>query len=283
MRCDAHVHVVGPTSRDKQIPTRTYLAAFAPLEELREKAATRMISRFVLVQPSFYGTDNSLLLESLDQLGSQGRGVAVTDPTAATPRMLAEFSARGIRGLRINLYSPLGDTMPLAQRFDPTADCARAANWHVEVIASPQVLIENGELLSQARVPIVVDHYGLYGKTSPDSADGRRLLELLGQPHVWTKLSAPYRNSDDPLDTRPNPAWLSAILAVAEERCVWGSDWPHTPPHSAHHGSDVLVAHRALSYPALVDDFLAALGSERRADRIMRDNPGRLYDFPNLA
>jgi len=283
MRCDTHVHIVGLSDRYKQIPTRTYLASPASLEGLQACAATRMISRFVLVQPSFYGTDNTLLLESLNQLGAQGRGVAVLDPTTATPQILAEFSARGVRGLRINLYSPLGVVAPLARRLGPTADCARTANWHVEVIASIQILSDNLALLSQAGVPIVIDHYGLYGKTSPDSSHGRKLLELLGQPHVWIKLSAPYRNSNDPLDMQPNMPWLNAILAVAEDRCVWGSDWPHTPPHSSHHGADVALANRALSYSALVDDFLGALGSEQRADRIMRDNPGLLYDFPNPA
>jgi predicted TIM-barrel fold metal-dependent hydrolase len=283
MRCDTHVHIVGPRDQYRQIPTRTYLAAPAPLDELRSRAATRMISRFVLVQPSFYGTDNTLLLEALDQLGGQGRGVAVIDPAAATPQMLAEFSARGVRGLRINLYSTLGDVVPLAKRFRPIADCARAAGWHVEVIASLQVLIENGELLSRARMPIVIDHYGLYGKKSPESVDGRRLLELLREPHVWTKLSAPYRNSDDPLATRPDTAWLEAILAVAEDRCVWGSDWPHTPPHDSHRGADVPLAYRALSYKTLVDDCLDALGSSQRADRIMRENPRRLYNFPDPA
>jgi hypothetical protein len=29
----------------------------------------------------------------------------------------------------------------------------------------------------------------------------------------------------------------------------------------------------------MVDDFLAALGSHARADRILRDNPARLYEF----
>ena len=225
MRCDTHVHIVGLSDRYKQIPTRTYLASPASLEELQAGAATRMISRFVLVQPSFYGTDNTLLLESLDQLGAQGRGVAVLDPTAATPQILAEFSARGVRGLRINLYSPLGNVGPLARRLGPTADCAHTANWHVWVVASIHILSDHLALLSQAGVPIVIDHYGLYGKTSPDSSHGRKLLELLGQPHVWIKLSAPYRNSNDPLDMQPNMPWLNAILAVAEDRCVWAG-WP---------------------------------------------------------
>jgi len=282
MRCDAHVHIVGPSSRYKQMATRTFLAAPARLDELQACASTRMISRFVIVQPSFYGTDNTLLLESLDQLAGNGRGVAVVDPRTASAETLADFAARGIRGLRINLYSRLGDVAPLAQRLAPVADCARAAGWHVQVIAAIESLIENAELLLNAGVPIVIDHYGLHGNTSPDSAEGWRLLELLREPQVWTKLSAPYRNSANPLDARPNIAWLEAILAVAPDRCVWGSDWPHTPPHSSHLGPDVALAYRELSYSALVDDFLGAVGSPQCAQRIMRDNPRRLYDFPDV-
>jgi YVTN family beta-propeller protein len=43
------------------------------------REATRQIDRFVIVQPSFYGADNTMLLESLDALGGRGRGVAVVD------------------------------------------------------------------------------------------------------------------------------------------------------------------------------------------------------------
>jgi predicted TIM-barrel fold metal-dependent hydrolase len=112
-----------------------------------------------------------------------------------------------------------------------------------------------------------------------ESADARGLLELVSLPHVWMKLSAPYRVSPDPLATRPDRAWLEAILSCAEARCVWGSDWPHTPSHIECKGPDVVGRYRALSYERLVDDFVAALGSTARADAIMRDNAARLYEF----
>jgi hypothetical protein len=34
-----------------------------------------------------------------------------------------------------------------------------------------------------------------------------------------------------------------------------------------------------LSYASLVDDFVAAVGSSELAERILRDNPARLYGF----
>ena len=61
----------------------------------------------MIVQPSFYGFDNSATLDALDALGGNGRGVAVIDPNATPAETLADMHRRGVRGLRINLYSPL--------------------------------------------------------------------------------------------------------------------------------------------------------------------------------
>src|SRR5207249_3257610 len=108
VRCDSHVHVVGPADRYPQVAQRTYLADVAPLATLRQRGSTRGVSRFVIVQPSFYGTDNTATLEALDVLGADGRGVAVIDPAHTPAATLADFARRGVRGVRINLYSPLG-------------------------------------------------------------------------------------------------------------------------------------------------------------------------------
>jgi len=267
------------------MPTRTYLAGAAPLDELQRRAATRDISRFVLVQPSFYGTDNTLLLETLDILGEQGRGVAVLDPERITAQMLADYARRGVRGVRLNLYSTRAgrEVRKLNHALAALIELARAVDWHVEVIAAIDVLAENADLLARAQVPIVIDHYGLYGDYLPQSAEARCLLELLRRPQVWIKLSAPYRVSDDPLNTRPHKAWLAAILSRAEDRCVWGSDWPHTPLHGLQDDGAVPLPYRALSYETLVNDFLDAIGEAELAQRIMADNPARLYGFPGSA
>src|ERR1700730_12505910 len=81
-RCDSHVHIVGSLERYPQLPSRTYLANLASLENLRRLPTPRDIPRFAIVQPSFYGTDNTLLSETLDILGARGRGVVVVDPDA---------------------------------------------------------------------------------------------------------------------------------------------------------------------------------------------------------
>jgi predicted TIM-barrel fold metal-dependent hydrolase len=278
MRCDSHIHIVGPTDRYPQVPNRTYLAGIATVEDLESSAVPNGVTRFVIVQPSFYGADNRLLLHSLNILAGRSRGVAVIDQ-ATSRQALSEFVGQGVRGLRLNLYSRIGDDTSLEVRFKAIEEPAYAANCHIEVIAPLKMLAGNARSLARSRVPIVIDHYGIHAGHKPDDAEGRALLELLTMPHVWIKLSAPYRNSSDALATRPDPDWLAAILAIAPGHCVWGSDWPHTPPHNMQMGSDLHAPYRRLRYGGVLDDFIAAVGSTELAERILSDNPARLYEF----
>ena len=278
MRCDSHVHVIGPIEQYPQLPTRHYLARAAELATLQKLAASRDIRRFVIVQPSFYGADNTVTLEACDALGKNGRAIAVIE--SGTPAAtLKDLHRCGVRGLRVNLYSALGKPRPFADIFKATEKTARDMNWHIEVIAPVALLAENFDLLAKSGATVVIDHYGVYGDNRPDSAQGRRVLELLALPHVWMKLSAPYRVSRNPLEIKPDPAWLQAILAAAADRCVWGSDWPHTPPDDQHKGPDDAPPYRGLSYVGLFDEFAVAVGSRELCDRVLNDNPARLYDF----
>ncbi len=279
MRCDSHVHIIGPLARYPQHPARNYLSSVADLATLRRLGAARDISRFVIVQPSFYGTDNTLLLEGLDALGVLGRGVVVVDANDPDSEALAGWAKRGVRGLRVNLYSALGTPKPFDREFSAMAKIAQPLGWHVEVIAPIRVLVDQASLLAHSPALVVIDHYGVYGRATPDSDEGRQLLALLDLPHVWMKLSAPYRVGDNPLATKPDPQWLKAILARAKERCVWGSDWPHTPPHEEQKGGDIEAPYRNISYNALVDHVLAALDDAGLARAIMETNPARLYAY----
>jgi predicted TIM-barrel fold metal-dependent hydrolase len=193
--------------------------------------------------------------------------------------MLSAMTGQGVRGLRLNLYSPLREKAPLAARFATVGNLARELGWHIEVVAPLKMLTENAALLEGSGAPIVIDHYGIYADTRPDQANGIALLKLLALPHVWIKLSAPYRVSNDPLATKPDPDWLAAILVASSDRCVWGSDWPHTPAHEEQLGGAVLAPYRKIRYDTLVDDFIAAIGSKELAEQILSDNPARLYSF----
>ena len=279
MVVDTHIHVVGDPARYPMIPDRNYTPPPATIAHLDAIARPAGVSRFVVVQPSFYGTDNTLLLDALAALGPRGAGVAVLDPASIGENDALRLAASGIRGLRINPYSGHGPVSGLAERFTATAALAKRMNAHVQVIADLPVLIEAAALLANADVPVVIDHYGLPGREPPDSEAGQALLALVQNPHVWMKLSAPYRCTGDALGITPDPAWLAALLQAAPTRCVWGSDWPHTPSHDAQPGSALPADYRPLDYAALVAAFRQAIGDRPTADNVMTHNPMQLYGF----
>ena len=252
------------SGRPLQAGAESAPSRLTPLRSIRLKhlGATRGIDRFVIVQPSFYGTDNFLVtLGALDALAGNGRGVAVIDPINTPADMLADYDKRGMRGVRLNLYSPLGRGVALDAAFAATVDVVQPLGWHIQVITFLDTLVANADIMARSPVPVVIDHYGVYGQSRPQSAEGRRLLELMTLPHVWMKLSAPYRLADGPMSTRPDREWLAALTKAAPDRCVWGSDWPHPPAHEVHRGRDLITPYRELSYTELVDNFIAALPS----------------------
>lgn len=279
--CDCHIHVVGPTARFPQSAARSYTAGLASLDSLRSRAEPLGISRFVIVQASFYGTDNSCLLEALDTLGPNGRGVAAADWSAVTPSMLSQWHGRGVRGLRLNFYSKsvAFASVPIGELLQAAIEKLPSSEWHVEIIAPATTLISAAAAIVDSPARIVLDHYGLPGAASAESPDGRRLLDLVALPHVWVKLTAPYRIVPDPVATVPPAGWLSALLRRVPGRCVWGSDWPHTPLERDQKGIDELAPYRKIAYNRLLSDFLVTLSDPALAQQILVENPARLYAF----
>jgi predicted TIM-barrel fold metal-dependent hydrolase len=87
-------------------------------------------------------------------------------------------------------------------------------------------------------VPVVLDHLAYVSGDRPD--DEQRLVDLLGTGRVWVKLSGFYRidarGGRLQTDVGGAPSGVTALIgrlaAVAPDRLLWGSDWPHTPPHA---------------------------------------------------
>jgi predicted TIM-barrel fold metal-dependent hydrolase len=225
--------------------------------------------------------DNSCVLETLDALNGNGRGVIVIDPAAATLAQLEEYERHGVCGVRLNFYSKVS---PLASAGFSNAlqtfiKVLPRANWHAEVIATLPTLVSIAETIRHSRLPIVIDHYGLPEDATPESDLGRTLLDLLRLPHVWIKLSAPYRVVHNPVATIPPTEWLAAILETAPDRCVWGSDWPYAPPRKDQTDKTVTIPYRNIDYAQALGDFIEAMPDPALAERILVSNPARLYGF----
>ena len=98
---DTHAHVFHRGL--KLAPGRRYAPDYdAPLPLYLEQLDRNGMTNGVLVQPSFLGTDNSYLVESLKQASGRLRGIAVVDPAVSTDELRA-LDRAGVVGLRLNL------------------------------------------------------------------------------------------------------------------------------------------------------------------------------------
>src|SRR5690349_6433558 len=76
---DCATHVFGDPRRHPFWEGRTYTPELATVAELKQMMGTLGLDRVVVVQASTYGTDNACVLDSIRELGSGARGVAVID------------------------------------------------------------------------------------------------------------------------------------------------------------------------------------------------------------
>lgn len=163
---DAHAHVFErglPLARQ-----RRYAPDYdAPLDVYLEQLDAHNVSRGVLVQPSFLGTDCDYLLAALRRAPDRLRGVAVIEPDCGL-EALTTMARAGIVGIRLNLIG-LPD-LPIETSLTPeTLAHIRQLGWHVEVHAEAARLEHIVLPLLDKGLNVVVDHFG-----RPDSCTRRR-------------------------------------------------------------------------------------------------------------
>jgi len=274
--CDSHVHVIGPKRRFPLPPGHRFTPMDAPVGELAGMLKRLGLDRVVIVQPSFYGTDNACLLAAMAEL-ENARGVAVL-PERTPAAELDVLHRQGIRGLRVNVASAgpasldaIKDAVWAAARL-----CERHG-WHVQLFVAPDAIESLAPLLKELPVDSVFDHFGLI----PPGTEGgplRALQGLLEGGKTWVKISGAYRISDDPDDARIDPM-ARALAAANPERIVWGSDWPHTPRHDLRFPLDEEMPFQNIDTRGLLDLLPRWLKDDRSVHRVLVENPARLYGF----
>jgi 2-pyrone-4,6-dicarboxylate lactonase len=267
--CDSHAHVIGPLECYPLSQARVYTPADCVSADYRHMLSQMGIERAVLVQPSVYGSDNRLLLDTLASDPGQLRGVAVAADDVS-PQELAQWHAAGVRGLRVNLVDrhdaggplPLSMLRSLAQRIAPMG-------WHLELLAHVDAYPQELMKLQELAVPVVFGHMGyLTIGRSVDDPGFLSLLRLMATGRAWVKLTGPYRLTREPLPYAPCDELSQALLAAAPQRLVWGSDWPH-----------VMLRGAMPNDAELVDLIGRWLPDAAQRQQVLVDNPAALYDF----
>ena len=235
--------------------------------DYRSLQARLGLKRGVLVQPSTYGTDNSLQLASMAALGPERFRMVAVVPETVPDAELSRLHALGVRGVRFNLAEPgpltLASLPVLAPRL---ADLG----WVAQVNLAANQLADSETILTGLPGRLVIDHLGHVsqpaGIDSPSFAIMRRMLDT-GRTYV--KLSGAYMSSKDgPPDYADAGRVAAAFVQAAPERVIWGTDWPH--PTVAGPKPDDAV---------LFDRLAQWAGSPQHFKLILSDNPAALYGF----
>lgn len=279
---DCHMHVLGPFDRYPLAAERAYNVPEAPLEAHERMKRRAGLERTVLVQASGHGDDNRAMLAALAQLGERGRAVAVLDPERTTGSELESLDALGVRGLRLNLATLAsryaGDRAKLVGEFERLL---APFGWHLQVFANAATLQALESVLLQCKVNVVIDHMGL-----PDAAAGigqpgfQAVLRLVREAHVWVKLAGADRITRTTGRLRDATPFMQALAAVAPERLVWGSDWPHIGFHSGQQvRGDAVLPYRDVDVGELLEVLFEAVPDAETRRAILAGNPARLYFY----
>ena len=218
---DAHAHVM---RRDAPLAALRHSAPKrdVTVEEYLAVLDRHGVAHGVLTAPSFYGTDNSLLLSALDASGGRLRGTVIVEP-GIDRVALEEMGRHGVVGTRLNWVRR--DTLPDVDSSDYRRLFAnlRELGWHIEIFLEGPKLAKILPRIRESGVKVVIDHFA-----HPDPGQGvacagfQAALAGVRAGDTWVKLSAPYR-----LGRVDAQRYVDALLdASGPRQLVWASDWP---------------------------------------------------------
>ena len=267
--CDTHAHICGPESIHPYDSARIYTPPDALLPAYEHMLKLFGVERTVLVQPSIYGCDNRVMLEAMKETSLEVRGIAVVPLTISDPE-LELLQEAGIRGIRFNLVDvknpstglPIVDILKLASKI-------QHLDWHVEFLVHVDDFQDFFTLFKDFPTDIVVCHFGYFrpGCTTDDPGF-RGLLQLAEAEKSWIKLTGPYRISAEELPYNDVDIFGKDLIDRVPHRVLWGTDWPH-----------VMMKKRMVDDGLLTDTFLRYTEDENIRNRILVDNPAKLYQF----
>ncbi|RAK79446.1 amidohydrolase 2 [Aspergillus fijiensis CBS 313.89] len=294
---DTHVHVFDPRL-GPYAAGRAYTPEDAPLQELL--AFNNAISganntTLVLVQPSPYKTDCTVLMQCLRELRDReipAFGIAVIDISRVTDQELQAMHDLGIRGIRLNFQAD-GHRVDVASLKDRVRHAAERIQhlpgWMIQMFIPVSAWDVLYDCILELPVPIIADHLGgtagpsklpVELRSKPMAQPGLgSLLSLARQARVIIKISGLYRMSSE---TSSNYGDLQSIVKMlaseVPDQLIWGSDWPHTGEGHDRVGKtvDVKEPFREIDNQGVLRNLSAWMGPGAW-QKMMVENPRRVY------
>lgn len=226
--CDTHFHAF--ELGFAHVPEPLYTFPDGTVNQYLRVCEWLGVDRMVLVQPTYYGTDNSLLEHVLKRIGQHRcRGVVRIEEDTSDAE-LDRFHDLGVRAIRLDLFArvnwPLGELIDYVRRM---AERATPRGWHLQFYSPGTVVRDLLPFLGDLTTPFVIDHMGyMLEAAGLTDVDFDRLLDVLRHGACYVKLSGPYRIAKAKPLSYTEPLGR-ALVATRADRLIWGSDWPHLP------------------------------------------------------
>lgn len=231
---DAHSHIWTPDTEKYRLSAGFRRAlmdppSFTP-EELRQQGLPVGVDRVVLIQMSFYGYDNSYMLDALAEFPERYRGVAVIDTEQnEIPSLMCNLKSKGVRGFRIY---PKDRPVERWMAFDGMKamwKCGAEQNLAMCCLIDPDGIPEIDRMCREyPETPVVIDHLcrvGVNGQIR--ETDINALCDLAKHEAVSVKVSGFYALGQKKPPYHDLVPLIKRLCDVyGPERLMWGSDSP---------------------------------------------------------
>lgn len=250
---DAHVHVWTPDTNRYPLAKGFSKAnmmppSFTP-EQLFAHCKPEGVDRIVLIQMSFYGLDNSYMLDCMKRHPGVFGGVGIVDVTADKPdQAMAELARHGVRGFRVRPSDPPDPKWMETPGYERMFLFAADRKLAICPLIDPRALPSLSRMC--ARFPhtrVVIDHFcriGLDGEIR--DADVAALCKMADFPELRVKISAFYAlGKKRPPHEDLVPMFKKLHAAFGAKRLMWASDCPFQVDNETYRDSISLVRDRS--------------------------------------
>ena len=231
---DAHSHIWTPDTKAYPLGPGYRRFSMKPpsftVAELQANMKQVGVNRVVLIQMSFYGFDNSYMLDSIRKHPKTFSGVAVIDQDKPrVDRELRKMKGQGVRGFRIypknqGIQQWLDDPAMHAM-WKTGADEDLAMCCLIDADALPAI---DRMCRRYPKTTVVIDHFSRIGESGEiKPAEVKALTDLARHKNVYVKISAYYAlGKKKPPYHDLAPMIRQMLDAYGRKRLMWASDAP---------------------------------------------------------
>ncbi len=271
--CDTHAHVFGPPDVFPYAETRKYNPPAAPVEHYMNVMKITGLSRVVFATPTAHGYDNRSIADAIAKLGGCARGIANIDESFDDAALDALHEA-GFRGARFHLMDDRPGSLEFLTAHLPVLV---KRDWILDLHVDPKDLLHHEKYIRELPTVTIIDHMArCRGADGVDQPAFPLLLDLLKDDRFWVKVcslnkvSKLHKGEVDGLPYLDMVPFAKAVIQVAPDRVLWGTDWPH---------SNVFKPGGVPNEGDLLDLLVEMIPDEAMRHRILVDNPARLFGF----